>query len=260
MEIFLYGVGGQIGYSTGDALRLLDDIATLRPTFLPAVPRLLNRIYARVYAATAEAPGLAGVLARKGLSVKLANLEAGFGNKHALWDRLLFNKVRMVLGGRVDKVLTGSAPVAAEVLSFIRVAFIVDIAEAYGMTENSASATSTQPGELEASHVGPPSPNGEIKLVDVAELNYFSTDKPYPRGEICTRGPATFSGYLKDEKKTKEAIDEEGWLHTGDIGFIKENGALTIIDRVKNVFKVSVTWNGRQFLLAGCFLLLRKEL
>lgn len=117
------------------------------------------------------------------------------------------------------------------------------------MTENSASATSTQREELEAGHVGPPSPNSEIKLVDVAELNYFSTDKPYPRGEICTRGPATFPGYLKDEMKTKEAIDEEGWLHTGDIGFFKENGTLTIIDRVKNVFKVSVTETGRQFCL-----------
>ncbi|KAG0285696.1 hypothetical protein BGZ96_010111 [Linnemannia gamsii] len=201
---------------------------------------LLNRIYARVYAATAEAPGLAGVLARKGLSVKLANLEAGLENKHALWDRLLFNKVRMALGGRVDKILTGSFPVAAEVLSFIRVAFIVDIAEAYGMTENSASATLTQREELEAGHVGPPSPNDEIKSVDVAELNYFSTHKPYYRGEICTCGPATFPGYLKDEKKTKEAIDEEGWLHTGDIGFFKENGTLTIIDRMKNVFKLSI--------------------
>ncbi|KAF9323713.1 hypothetical protein BGZ91_003412 [Linnemannia elongata] len=240
IEVFLYGVGGQIGYSTGDALRLLDDIAALRPTFLPAVPRLLNRIYARVYAATAEAPGLVGVLARKGLSVKLTNLEAGLGNKHALWDRLLFNKVKMALGGRVDKVLTGSAPVAAEVLSFIRVVFIVDVVEAYGMTENSASATSTQREELEAGHVGPPSPNSEIKLVDVPELNYFSTDKPYPRGEICTRGPATFSGYLKDENKTRETIDGESWLHTGDIGFIRDNGTLTVIDRVKNVFKLSI--------------------
>ncbi|KAG0380933.1 hypothetical protein BGX24_002615 [Mortierella sp. AD032] len=240
MEVFMYGAGGQIGYSSGDALRLLEDIAALRPTFLPAVPRLLNRIYARVYAATAEAPGLIGVLARKGLATKQANLKAGLGNKHALWDRLLFNKIRMALGGRVEKILTGSAPVTAEVLSFLRVAFVVDVIEAYGQTENTASATSTQREELEAGHVGPPSPNTEIKLVDVPELNYFSTDKPYPRGEICSRGPATFPGYLKDEKKTKETIDEEGWLHSGDIGFIKENGTLTIIDRIKNVFKLSI--------------------
>ncbi|KAG0275830.1 hypothetical protein BGZ95_008334 [Linnemannia exigua] len=240
IEVFMYGAGGQIGYSSGDALRLLEDIATLRPTFLPAVPRLLNRIYARVYAATTEAPGLTGVLARKALATKQANLKAGLGNKHALWDRLLFNKIRMALGGRVERILTGSAPVAAEVLSFLRVAFVVDVIEAYGQTENTASATSTQRDELEAGHVGPPSPNTEVKLVDVPELNYFSTDKPYPRGEICTRGPATFPGYLKDEKKTKETIDEEGWLHSGDIGFFKENGTLTVIDRIKNVFKLSI--------------------
>ncbi|KAF8933539.1 hypothetical protein BGZ47_010826 [Haplosporangium gracile] len=146
----------------------------------------------------------------------------------------------MALGGRVDKFLTESTPIAAEVLSFIRVAFIVDVLEAYDQTENSASTTSTQREELETGHVGSPSPDSEIKLVDVLELNYFSTDRSYPRGEICTRSSATFPGYLKNEKKTRGAIDKEGWLHSEDIGFIKENGNLTVIDRVKNVFKVSI--------------------
>ncbi|KAF9900814.1 hypothetical protein EC991_006873 [Linnemannia zychae] len=240
MEIFIYSTGGRIGYSSGDPLRILEDVATLQPTFFPTVPRLLNRIYSRVYTLTAGAPGLAGALARRGLAVKLANLKAGLGNKHAFWDRLLFNKVRMALGGKVERIMTASAPISAEVLSFIRVAFCVDISEAYGQTEGSGGAASTQRGEMEAGHVGPPSPITELKLVDVPELNYYTTDKPYPRGEICVRGPNIFAGYLKDEKKTREAVDEEGWLHSGDIGFIKENGTLTVIDRMKNVFKLSI--------------------
>ncbi|KAG0369951.1 hypothetical protein BGX24_002225 [Mortierella sp. AD032] len=240
MEIFIYSTGGRIGYSTGDPIRIFEDVCTLQPTFLPIVPRLLNRIVSRVYAHTAGAPGLAGALARKGLAVKLANLKAGLGNKHAFWDRLLFDKVRMALGGKVVRIKTASAPISAETLSFIRVAFCVEISEIYGQTEGTGGASATQQGEMEAGHVGPPTPTTELKLVDVPELNYLSTDKPYPRGEICVRGPNVFSGYLKDEKKTRETIDDEGWLHSGDIGFLKENGTLTVIDRMKNVFKLSI--------------------
>ncbi|KAG0050251.1 hypothetical protein BGZ83_004993 [Gryganskiella cystojenkinii] len=239
-EIFLFSVGGQIGYSTGDPLLILDDLQALQPTIFPAVPRLLNRIYTKVYVATAGAPGLTGVLFRRALATKLENLKNGHGATHPFWDRLLFSKVRMALGGRVQQIFTASAPISAEVLAFIRVVFLCDVSEAYGQTEGSGVGTATLRGEMEAGHVGPPSASTEMKLVDVPELNYFATDKPYPRGEICVRGPNVIPGYLKDEKKTRETIDEEGWLHSGDIGLIKENGTLTVIDRVKNILKLSI--------------------
>ncbi|KAF9092954.1 hypothetical protein BGX29_009889 [Mortierella sp. GBA35] len=239
MEIFAFSAGGRIGYSTGDQLRLLEDIGQLKPTIFPAVPRLLNRVYAKVYAMTIEAPGLKGALARRGFATKLANLEAGNGFTHPLWDRILFSKIKQALGGNVRLMLTASAPIAAEILSFIRVAFCCEVIEAYGQTEGSGAATNTNANERVAGHVGPPNACNEIKLVDVPELNYFATDKPHPRGEICVRGPGVIPGYLKDEEKTRETIDEEGWLHSGDIGIIGANGVITVIDRKKNVFKLS---------------------
>jgi long-chain acyl-CoA synthetase len=92
--------------------------------------------------------------------------------------------------------------------------------------------------------VGGPSVNVEFKVVDVAEMNYTSKDKDQegnlvPRGEVWIRGPGVFQGYYKDEEKTKEALTEDGWLRTGDIGQINPNGSLKLIDRKKNIFKLS---------------------
>lgn len=135
--------GCKIGYFRGDVALLMEDIQELRPTFFPTVPRLLNRIYTKIVASTIEAPGLVGALSRRAVAAKLANLEAGKGVHHPLWDRLIFNKIKMALGGRVEVVLTGSAPIAKEILNFIRIAFSCVVAEGYGATEGMATATIT---------------------------------------------------------------------------------------------------------------------
>ncbi|OZJ02469.1 hypothetical protein BZG36_04104 [Bifiguratus adelaidae] len=231
--------GAAIGYTRNDPLLILEDCQALKPTLFPSVPRLWNRIYAKLKAATIDAPGLAGALSRRALAAKTENLMKTGSLSHPLWDRLIFNKVKATLGGRVRFMLTGSAPLAKETLTFLRVAYGCEFTEAYGQTENSAHATGTLFGETRAGIVGPPFPGVEVKLVDIPEMEYFATDKPYPRGEICTRGTNNFMGYYKDKEKTDETLDSEGWLHSGDVGMIDETGAIVVIDRKKNIFKLS---------------------
>jgi long-chain acyl-CoA synthetase len=100
--------GAKVGFYRGDVNLLIEDIAMLKPTVFASVPRLYNRIYAKIRAATIDAPGVRGTLFRKAVADKMARLEAGGGTEHAFWDRILFNKVRAVLGGRVKFMITGS--------------------------------------------------------------------------------------------------------------------------------------------------------
>ncbi|KAJ8519883.1 hypothetical protein ONZ45_g3204 [Pleurotus djamor] len=239
VELSTMAVGGKVGYFTGDPLRLLEDAQVLKPNFFPAVPRVLNRV-SQAAAQAGKAPGLKGALFRKAVQVKLDRLVKTGYNTHPFWDKLVFSKVTAVLGGNLELVTTGAAPTSVEEMNFLRILLCAEISEGYGMTENSATCSKTWPNDPQSSGtVGGPHPINEVKLVDVPEMGYTSEDKPYPRGEICTRGLASFRGYYKDEAKTRETIDDEGWLHTGDVGVIDTAGRLRIIDRVKNIMKLS---------------------
>ncbi|ORX52029.1 acetyl-CoA synthetase-like protein [Hesseltinella vesiculosa] len=228
--------GGRIGCFSGEVELLLEDIQILKPTLFPSVPRLLNRIYSKLAQATIDAPGNVGRISRFALDAKVKRMREGHGVFHPVWDRLLFNKVRAVLGGRIRCIITGSAPIAAEVLDFYRVALCATVMEAYGSTENTGCATGTDRNETLAGHVGAPCQVTEVKLVDVPEMNYL-TSAAVPRGEICTRGPTTFLGYYKDQAKTNEAL-VDGWYHSGDIGMMKDN-RLVVVDRLKSIFKIA---------------------
>jgi len=134
----------------------------------------------------------------------------------------------------------GSAPIDGETLTLMRLALSCDVIEGWGMTENCAAGTRIFPGDATSGGtIGFPHACNEVKLVDVPGMNYHSTDKPNPRGEICVRGPGLFSGYYKDPKNTAEAIDSEGWLHSGDVGELDAQGRFKIIDRIKNIMKLS---------------------
>lgn len=112
-------------------------------------------------------------------------------------------------------------------MTFLRVCFGATVIEGYGMTESGCTISMTRTDDLTVGHVGAPLPSCEVKLVDIPEMAYTNADQPYPRGEVCVRGPSIFIGYFKDPVQTKECLDEDGWLHTGDVGCWLEGGRVS---------------------------------
>jgi len=253
MNVFAFGAS--VGFFQGDTLKLIDDLQALRPTIFPSVPRVLNKIYDKITNGIAAAGGNKQALFERALKAKRENLETSGALTHWLWDPLLFGKLKKGLGlDRVRFCVTGSAPIAPEVHTFFRVLLGCNLYEGYGQTEGCAAATITSEGDFSTGHVGPPVPGVEMRLENVAEMGYYHTDKwhgppPGPgggggipclgRGEICYRGPCVFKGYYKLADKTSETIDEDGWLHSGDIGIWTMSGNLKIVDRKKNIFKLA---------------------
>ncbi|NXF93864.1 ACSL1 ligase, partial [Eubucco bourcierii] len=167
---------------------------------------------------------------------KEAELRSGIVRNNSFWDKVIFRKIQASLGGKVRLMVTGAAPVSASVLTFLRAALGCQFYEGYGQTECTAGCSLSLPGDWTAGHVGAPMPCSIIKLVDVQEMNYLAAKG---EGEVCVKGPNVFRGYLKDPEKTAEALDKDGWLHTGDIGKWLPNGTLKIIDRKKHIFKLA---------------------
>ncbi|GMP56471.1 hypothetical protein CsSME_00020946 [Camellia sinensis var. sinensis] len=237
-QVTMAHFGVAVGFYQGDNLKLMDDMAALRPTLFCSVPRLYNRIYAGITNSVKTSGGLKERLFNVAYNAKKQSILSG-KNPSPMWDRLVFNKIKAKLGGRVRFMASGASPLSPDVMDFLRVCFGCQVVEGYGMTETACVISAMDEGDNLSGHVGSPNPACEVKLMDVPEMNYTSDDKPYPRGEICVRGPLVFLGYHKDEVQTREVIDEDGWLHTGDIGLMSSGGRLKIIDRKKNIFKLA---------------------
>ena len=131
-------VGAGIGFYQGDTLKSMDDIAALRPTIFVSVPRLFNKVYDKVMAGVKEKSTFKQMLFNWAYASKVQNLRENGELKHWLWDRLVFEPIRERLGGRVRAMLSGSAPIAPEVMEFLRVCFSCEVYEGYGQTETSA--------------------------------------------------------------------------------------------------------------------------
>lgn len=238
-ELLIMHADGTICYTTGDPLRLLEDAQIIKPNTMPSVPRVLNRIHQAVMAQVA-AGGVKGALLKRALETKIENYKQTGEVTHRFYDAVVFRKVRALLGGNIRFMASGSAPISPEVLNTLRACFSAEIVEGYGLTETVGTCTSGlafDPGHL--GNTGPPRTGIQVKLKDVPELNYLSTDKPFPRGELLIKGPNVFQGYHKNPKATEEALDKDGWFHSGDIAAIDDAGRVKIVDRIKNVIKLS---------------------
>ncbi|KAI9788181.1 MAG: hypothetical protein M1833_003114 [Piccolia ochrophora] len=233
--------GARTGYFHGNILELLDDFKLLRPTLFCSVPRLYNRFGGGLKAATVEQTGFKGALSRHVVSTKLENIKGDHPtNKHALYDRIWGRKAASALGlERVHTMVSGSAPLDPSLHQFLRIVFGNHFIQGYGLTETYAVALGQVTGDFTAGNCGAVAPSMEACLLDVPDMDYMTTDKPNPRGELLLRGNTLFREYYRNEAETTKAILPDGWFRTGDICSVDNLGRFTIIDRVKNVLKLA---------------------
>jgi long-chain acyl-CoA synthetase len=201
----------------------------VEPTILPSVPRLYEKVHAAIEASFAETTGprrhlvdwaMAVGRRRSRLLCEGRHVPLRLASQHALADRLVLSKVRARLGGHLRYAISGGAPLAREVAEFFH-ALGVLILEGYGLTECTTASHMNRLDAYRFGTVGPPLPGVEARLLE--------------DGEVLLRGENVFVGYYGDERATNEAITEDGWLRTGDIGTIDEDGFLTITDRKKDI-------------------------
>ncbi|MGI9155909.1 MAG: AMP-dependent synthetase/ligase [Marmoricola sp.] len=216
----------------GRVERIIDNLAVVKPTFMGAAPRIFEKAHGRITTMQHNEGGLKEKIFNQAFSVGLRYQALKRDGKpipflldkqHALFDKLVFSKVRERFGGRVRFFISGAAALNREIAEWFDAAGIV-ILEGYGLTETSAGAFVNHPDHYKFGTVGPAMPGSEVTIAG--------------DGEILIRGPHIMQGYHHLDEATKEAL-EDGWLHTGDIGELDEDGFLRITDRKKDLFKTS---------------------
>uniref|UniRef100_A0A8C1ZSF8 long-chain-fatty-acid--CoA ligase n=1 Tax=Cyprinus carpio TaxID=7962 RepID=A0A8C1ZSF8_CYPCA len=263
-EMVCLAHGCRIGYSSPQTLTNQStkikkgskgDISVLRPTLMAAVPVRLNlslsvslwafgeimdRIYKNVMLKVEEMSVFQRTLFLLAYNYKMEQLAMGYSTP--LCDKLVFQKVRALLGGRLRVLLSGGAPLSAVTQRFMNICFCCPVGQGYGLTETCGAGTISQLWDYSTGRVGAPLVCCEIQLKDWIEGGYRSTDRPCPRGEILVGGPNVTMGYYKNKQKNSEDffMDEKGqrWFCTGDIGEFHGDGCLKIIDRKKDLVKL----------------------
>ncbi|VFQ68349.1 unnamed protein product [Cuscuta campestris] len=240
IETYCILSGASIGFWQGDIRFLIEDLIVLKPTIFCGVPRVYDRIYTATMDKILAGGMMKNLLFHYAYNYKLKNLEKGLRQEEAapFFDKLVFDKIKQAFGGRVRLMLSGAAPLPKHVEEFLRVTCCCVLSQGYGLTESCGGClTSIANLYPMTGTVGVPMTTIEARLESVPEMGYDALAN-IPRGEICLRGKTLFSGYHKREDLTKDVL-VDGWFHTGDIGEWQPSGAMKIIDRKKNIFKLS---------------------
>jgi long-chain acyl-CoA synthetase len=232
-QMVALGVGARIIYWTGDPAKIVDELGETAPTHFPAVPRIYEKIHGAVTGRLADGAAAkrrlfewaleSGGQARRSLRARrqprlLTDLQ------YRLADPLVLRKVREVFGPNLQAALVGAAPVAKELLEFFDACGIL-VLEGYGLTETCAASTLNVPDAVRFGTVGKPLPGVEVTIAD--------------DGEILIRGPHVFTGYWRNAEATEEVLSADGWLHSGDLGKIDEQGFVSITGRKKDLIITS---------------------
>jgi long-chain acyl-CoA synthetase len=217
-------LGVPIVFWEKDPQKIIPNLMEVKPTYFPSVPRIFEKIYTMATSAAPDPEPMAKAVA---LGMKVRQMqEHGEEVPGELQDHFeradteLYQNVRNLFGGRIRQCVTGAAPIASEILEFFY-ACGVPIMEGYGMTETSTVATVNTLAAFRFGSVGNPLPGVEIKIGD--------------DGEILLRGPNMMNGYYKNEEATSETLEPDGWLHTGDLGYVDDDGFLFINGRKKDI-------------------------
>ncbi|KAK2964269.1 putative Fatty acyl-CoA synthetase A [Blattamonas nauphoetae] len=234
-EFSLLTLGSRIGYGSGDTKKLVEEINILKPSLFVGVPRVLNTIYDAFVKGVAEMNGCVRALFNRGLEAKKVALKKN--QDTPFYNTLIFNTTKKKTGGNIIFILCGSAPLNPKIHEFLQCTLCAPIQCGYSMTETSCSgAVPKYPDTNTYGHCGSVMASLEMKLVSVEEMGYLASEN---KGEIWMRGPAVFHGYYRDPWQSREIFTEDGWVKSGDIGMFDENHNVYVIDRKKNIFKLS---------------------
>jgi long-chain acyl-CoA synthetase len=224
IEVLAVTSGVRMGHSS-DLKVLLDDFSAFQPTFILAVPRVFEKIY-NSSEAKAEAGGKGRIFAGATAAAvawseahDAGSIPFGLRVRHAVFDKLVYGKLREAMGGKVQYAVSGGAPLGTRLGHFYR-GIGLTILEGYGLTETTAPATVNRPAEMRIGTVGLPLPGVDVRIAD--------------DGEILLRGVNVFRGYRGNAAATAEAV-RDGWFHTGDIGELDDDGFLRITGRKKEI-------------------------